>query len=183
MQFLTSIFLTLVVLFGIGTPRHQLPSEQFQAGNWDGHRIGFIRTAEVKDGVLYIDGEFSHFPADSSKPYWMPPVISTEKGTWFADAFSDYGFDLVMRLDKRGENIMSINFAPMISKIPTKKVKVKLSEDQSKIMVVIYAKSGDLVTYSFFVDPDECGRPKEAGDCEPEDFPELLVVREESSAA
>jgi len=159
MSTLMSLFLTLVMVFGIGTPRESALSQQYQAGNWDGHRIGIFHPAEVRDGILFIGNTPSSYPADSSKDYYMPSVYSFEKGTWFADSYSDYNFGLVMRFDKRGKNIKTIDFSSEISKVPGRKnVEATVSDDHTKILVIVYCKDGTKITYSFPVDPDEIGK-------------------------
>lgn len=154
MKSIASFFLTLVMLFGFGYARENALSKQYQAGVWDGRRIGVFRTAEVKDGVLYVDGLISDSPADSSKIYYCPPVCSSAKGTWFADAFSAYKFDLILRFDRRGENIITMDFRHLIGN-NAKYAKVALTDDESSILVLVCRPDGTTSLYGFPVDPDE----------------------------
>ncbi len=151
MNIFTSIFLTLVMIFGFG-PKGATLSRQYQSGAWDGSRVGIFETAEVRDGILYIGNEPSDYPADSSKNYYMPSIYSSEKGTWFADSFSAYKFDLVMRFDKRGQNIKTIDFRQKIGN-DAKYVEVKLSNDRTVIEVIIH-RTDSVEICPFSVDPD-----------------------------
>ena len=163
MKRIASFFLTLVMLFGFGRLPEETLSKQYQAGNWDGHRLGIIRTAEVKDGILYMNAQPSDYPADSSKPYYMPSVVSSEKGTWFADAFSAYKFDLVLRFDRRGENIRTMDFRQLIGN-SAKYAKVALTDDGSCILVLVRRADDTTSVYGLPADPDafpESGEPYE----------------------
>lgn len=153
MNILTSLILSFVMVFGIGSPRESALSRQYQAGNWNGQRIGFFQPAEVRDGVLYIGNEPSDYPADSSKNFYVPSICSTEKGTWFVSALSNYKLDLIMRCDKRGINVKTIDFRSRIDE-RTQKVEVKMSADKTMINVIVQ-RADNATTYSFSTDPDE----------------------------
>ena len=77
--------------------------ESYQNESWDGSLKQSARhSAEVKDGMLVVDGKESKFPADSSLSYFCPKIASTGAGTWYVDPIG-----CTLNLDNRGKNLFS----------------------------------------------------------------------------
>lgn len=105
MNIFLSFLLSFVMFFGIGPTRQQVLSQQYQSGAWNGSTVGII-PAKVINGLLYVGGNISNYPADSSKNYYSDPIKTTEKGTWFKD-----DIEMSLRLDSHGQNIHTEYFA------------------------------------------------------------------------
>lgn len=104
-------FFTSMPMTTSGQVDEQELSLRYQSGSWSGTEVtGFGHTAEVKDGLLFIDGEQSEYPADSSVANSSKPIYSNEDGTWFEDHERNE-----IRQDLRGENIFTFRFSKTVA--------------------------------------------------------------------
>lgn len=154
MQIFLSIIMTFCMFFGTGTVREKALSYKYQNGSWSGRAIG-VPAAEVKNGLLYVGGEAANYPADSSVHYYVKPVVTTNRGTWFVDK-SDTNSICIFRLDSRGFNIQEWNFSSLT--FGAEKVVITPNDETQEIeLEVTYPDSTHkgIITYHICYDPDD----------------------------
>ncbi len=114
-----------------GLSREARLSREYQSGIWDGRAKGIPR-AEVIDGLLYVGGKESDYPADSSEPYLNDrPIISVYGGTWFRHSMDTRS--LKIRLDYRGRNLQTYDFTKEL--VGAEAWHIDLSEGHGEILL------------------------------------------------
>ncbi len=157
MNFFVSIFMSILMLFGTGTMREKALSYKYQDGSWSGSSIG-IPAAKVENGLLYVGGEPAAYPADSSVSYYVKPIVTTDRGTWFLEK-SDTNSICILRLDYRGFNIKEHNLSALT--FGADKVVVTADDENEEINVTVTFpdKKKGIITYFLCYDPDDQPKP------------------------
>lgn len=158
MQTIISIIMALFMFFGTGTMRERALSFKYQDGSWSGSSIG-IPEAKVENGLLYIDGEPADYPADSSVSYYVKPVVTTSRGTWFLEK-SDTNSIYMLRLDYRGFNIKTHNLSELT--FGAESVKTIPHDDTQEIEIEVRFPASEhkgIISYFICYDPDDQPKP------------------------
>lgn len=154
MQIFLSILMSLCMFFGTGSVREKALSYKYQNGSWSGSAVG-IPVAKVENGLLYVDGKPANIPADSSVNYYVKPVVTTNRGTWFVDK-SDTNSICIFRLDSRGFNIKEYNFSSRT--FGAEKVVITPNDETQMIeLEITYPDKTHkgIITYYISYDPDD----------------------------
>ena len=157
MNIFLSILFSILMLFGTGSMREKALSAKYQDGSWSGSSVG-IPAAYVQDGLLYVNGEPADYPADSSVSYYVKPVATTNKGTWFLEKTGTNSI-YILRLDYRGFNIKTHNLSSLT--FGADKVETVVNEENDQIEITAYfpvsSKKGNIV---WFIEMDPEKQPK-----------------------
>ena len=160
MAFLMSFFSIFGGLFGfsgggepdpgdrLGFISEAQASEAYQDGSWNGSRAGIY---EVRDGLLYVGNRISDYPADSSRHYPRPVIVSVP-GEYTVFEYSPGVNSQIYTLnwDYRGEELFELNFSTFL-KYSTSHT-TSLSEDGRTIIVRAEYQSGQIKTVYVPVD-------------------------------
>lgn len=158
MNIFLSILFSILMLFGTGSMREKALSAKYQDGSWSGNSVG-IPAAYVQDGLLYVNGELADYPADSSVSYYVKPVVTTNRGTWFLEKSATNSI-YILRLDYRGYNIKTHNLSSLT--FGADKVETVVNEENDQIEITAYfpvsSKKGN-ITWFIEIDPGDQPKP------------------------
>ncbi len=123
-------------------------SEAYQNGTWDGSPSGIYY---VEDGLLYAGGKVSSYPADSSKNFYRPVIVSVPGEYTVFEYDPGAGSGLYgLHWDSRGEELYHLNLSNWL-KYSTERT-TELSADGTEILVHATFQSGKQETLHVPVD-------------------------------
>ncbi len=117
-------------------------SEAYQNGSWDGSKTGIYY---VQDGLLYAGDKISNYPADSSRNYYRPVIVSKPGEFTVFEYSPGPGSSLYsLHWDYRGKELHKVDLSNWL-KYSTEH-KTCLSDDGTEILVRSVFKSGEIET-------------------------------------
>lgn len=145
-QSIISIFLSIFTIFSSaaaipvknGRVDEAKLSARYQDGSWSGEfTTGNGHTAEVKGGLLYVDGLESVYPADSSvSDHLADPIYTDNRGAWFADYEANE-----IRHDSRGRNLFTLKLEDLRTVLDINEWRVKVEDG----LICLYNYDGSLI--------------------------------------